>query len=133
MSMKPGATTWQCASIVRSREAVARVPIAAMRPSRMPTSPEYHGDPVPSTMWPLLMTVSKVAAVASDDNVSPTGIRIELARHKVVSFMRTPDGGAHASRRSRGVQGPGPVGARVGLILHSDGESADPWRFRHNV
>ena len=52
MSMKPGATTLPAASIVCFRGGVRQRPIAAMRPSRMPTSPEYHGEPVPSTTWP---------------------------------------------------------------------------------
>ena len=47
------------ASIVRLRAAPKRLPMAAIRPSRMPTSPEYQGEPVPSTMWPFVMTMSK--------------------------------------------------------------------------
>src|SRR5579863_5061178 len=61
MSMKPGATTIPCASIVFFADAPARFPIAAMRPSRMPTSPEYHGEPVPSMMWPWRMTTSNAS------------------------------------------------------------------------
>lgn len=53
ISMKPGATTIPCASIVRLAEALDRNPIAAMRPSRIATSPEYQGEPAPSTMRPL--------------------------------------------------------------------------------
>jgi len=39
--------------------------MAAIRPSRTPMSAEYHGDPVPSTMWPFRMTMSngRTAAV----------------------------------------------------------------------
>ena len=33
--------------------AAPRVPIAAMRPSRIPMSAEYQGEPVPSMMCPL--------------------------------------------------------------------------------
>ncbi len=57
--MKPGATTLPAASMVRLRGAVVRLPMAAIFPSRMPTSPEYQGEPVPSMMWPLVMTRSK--------------------------------------------------------------------------
>jgi hypothetical protein len=59
MSMNPGATTLPCASIVSLRGASCRLPMAAMRPARIPTSPEYHGEPVPSTICPLTMTMSK--------------------------------------------------------------------------
>src|ERR1700732_3112818 len=33
--------------------------MATTFPSRMPRSPEYHGEPVPSMMWPSVMTRSK--------------------------------------------------------------------------
>src|SRR5438034_4792949 len=59
MSMKPGATTWPCASIVRVRVLAARLPISAIFPPRMPISPEYQGEPVPSIMRPLVITMSK--------------------------------------------------------------------------
>src|SRR5713101_18649 len=59
MSMKPGATTLPRASIVRARFASLRLPMAAIFPSRIPTSPEYHGEPVPSIMWPSVITRSK--------------------------------------------------------------------------
>jgi hypothetical protein len=36
--------------------------MAAIFPSRMPTSPEYQGEPVPSTMCPLRMTMSNAAS-----------------------------------------------------------------------
>src|SRR5579883_1981525 len=58
MSIKPGATTIPRASIVRERGAPARLPIAAIFPPRSPMSPECHGDPVPSMMRPLTMTMS---------------------------------------------------------------------------
>jgi len=32
--------------------------VAAILAPRIPISPEYQGEPVPSTMWPLMMTVS---------------------------------------------------------------------------
>src|SRR5216683_2412621 len=63
MSMKPGATTLPAASIVLLRGAAARLPMAATFPSRMPRSPEYQGDPVPSMMWPLVMTRSNAGGV----------------------------------------------------------------------
>src|SRR5712691_3260384 len=63
MSMKPGATTLAAASIVRLRGAALRLPMAAIFPSRIPTSPEYQGEPVPSMMWPLMMTRSNAGGV----------------------------------------------------------------------
>src|SRR6266849_11218291 len=66
MSIKPGATTMPWASIVRLRCVSPRFPMAAIFPARIPTSPEYQGEPVPSMMWPLTMTTSNdgVAACA---------------------------------------------------------------------
>ena len=48
--MNPGATTLPAASIVRLRGLRPRLPMAAILPSRMPMSPEYQGEPVPSMM-----------------------------------------------------------------------------------
>ena len=62
MSMNPGATTAPAASTVRAALAPASRPIAAMRPPRIPMSPAYHGEPVPSTTWPFRMTRSKAGA-----------------------------------------------------------------------
>ena len=45
-----------------ARRCAQRLPMAAILPSRMPTSPEYQGEPVPSMMWPLVMTRSKPVA-----------------------------------------------------------------------
>src|SRR5579863_3550827 len=45
--------------MVRCRGESARLPMAAILPPRIPRSPEYQGDPVPSTMWPLVMIRSK--------------------------------------------------------------------------
>ena len=46
MSMKPGATIVpRGVDLSACAVAPARRPIAAMRPSRMPTSAAYHGDP----------------------------------------------------------------------------------------
>ncbi len=56
--MKPGATTCPFASIRRVAAALARFPIAVMRPLRMPTSAAYQGEPVPSMTWPLAMMTS---------------------------------------------------------------------------
>src|SRR5712691_2388168 len=47
--------------MVRVRGAAARLPIAAILPSRIPMSPEYQGEPVPSMIWPLVMTMSNAA------------------------------------------------------------------------
>jgi hypothetical protein len=46
----PGATTIPLASMRRLAAAPERCPMAATRPSRMPRSAPYQGDPVPSTM-----------------------------------------------------------------------------------
>ena len=58
MSMNPGATTIPAASTVWRAAAPSNLPIAVMCPSWMPTSAEYHGDPVPSMTRPLRMTTS---------------------------------------------------------------------------
>src|ERR1700678_3458688 len=72
LSMNPGATTLPAASIVRLRGEAERLPMAATLPSRMPRSPEYQGEPVPSIMWPLVMTRSKGSDdCASDERVAP--------------------------------------------------------------
>src|SRR5213592_1986128 len=59
MSINPGATTCPCASMVRARRELVRLPIAAILPLRMPMSPEYQGEPVPSMIRPRVMTMSK--------------------------------------------------------------------------
>src|SRR5258708_33266583 len=41
-----------------------KMPIAAMRPWRMPTWPEYQGEPVPSMMRPFSITMSNGCASA---------------------------------------------------------------------
>src|SRR3984957_20715033 len=58
MSMNPGATIIPVRSMVRLREGRDKLPMAAMRPALMATSPAYQGDPVPSMIWPLAMTRS---------------------------------------------------------------------------
>ena len=58
MSMKPGATTWPSASMLCRAAALSNRPIAAIRPARMPMSPAYQGEPVPSMMRPWRMTTS---------------------------------------------------------------------------
>src|SRR5579864_5957261 len=84
MSMKPGATTLPAASMVRLRAEAERLPMAAILPSRIPMSPEYHGEPVPSMMWPFVMTMSKEPAVwagrvdTNNDDAQKRRIRIEL-------------------------------------------------------
>src|SRR5690348_11101134 len=51
--------------MVRARSAEARFPMAVIFPLRIPTSPEYQGEPVPSMMRPLVMTMSKVEVWAT--------------------------------------------------------------------
>ena len=62
MSMKPGDTTRLRASIVDFAWRPANWPIAVMRSPVIPTSPRYHGAPVPSTMRPPVMRTSKASA-----------------------------------------------------------------------
>src|SRR5436309_9332973 len=45
--------------MVRARRELVRLPIAAILPLRMPMSPEYQGEPVPSMIRPRVMTMSK--------------------------------------------------------------------------
>src|SRR3954449_2518246 len=52
MSMNPGATTFPATSIRRVAAAPARLPIAAIRPSRRPRSAAYHASPRPTTPGP---------------------------------------------------------------------------------
>jgi hypothetical protein len=56
--MKPGATIMPLASMIRRASEPENVPISAILPLRIPTSPEYQGDPLPSTILPLRMTTS---------------------------------------------------------------------------
>ena len=83
MSMKPGATTLPAASMVRLRGAAERLPMAAILPSRMPRSPEYQGEPVPSMMWPLVMTRSK-AAFGREREMRTAGI---LRRQRLLDVL----------------------------------------------
>src|SRR5579863_10039189 len=80
MSMKPGATTLPAASIVRRRVASERLPMATILPSRIPTSPEYQGEPVPSMMCPLVMTMSKVCETADEQRHKSSGKSIQRNR-----------------------------------------------------
>ena len=81
--MKPGVTTLPAASMVRLRGAAARLPMAAILPSRTPTSPEYQGEPVPSMMWPLMITRSKVGgAWANNEPVAKSSV----AKNNVLSL-----------------------------------------------
>src|SRR5277367_6243882 len=96
MSMNPGATTLPAASIVFLRVEVARFPMAATLPSRIPTSPEYHGDPVPSMIWPLVMTKSnggggaaRAKGIQTRTSNADTAARIAL---EIVVFIDPPIG-----------------------------------------
>src|SRR5689334_2385373 len=59
ISMKPGATTRPRASIDRAAVRSPSRPMAAIFPPRMPTSATNDGLPVPSTMRPSRMRMSK--------------------------------------------------------------------------
>src|ERR1035441_5977857 len=65
MSMNPGATTMPRASMLRRAGWPSRCPTAAILPARMPMSPAYHGEPVPSMMRPLRITMSYGLAAAA--------------------------------------------------------------------
>src|SRR5580704_15027418 len=70
--------------MVRVRGAALRLPIAAILPARIPMSPEYQGEPVPSMIWPLVMTMSNAA-----DNAALTGRIIsknKKRRVRIVAF-----------------------------------------------
>src|SRR5580704_6776963 len=67
--------------MVRLAEAPERFPIAAILPSRMPMSPEYHGEPVPSIMCPLLRMMSKVC-----DCWAATKQARTLTKAKIIHF-----------------------------------------------
>ena len=68
--MKPGETTLPAASMVRLRGASERWPMETILPSRIPTSAEYQGEPVPSMMCPLVMTRSKGCGVWAKSGVA---------------------------------------------------------------
>src|ERR1700733_11955885 len=88
--MNPGATTLPAASIVRLRGAAARLPMVAIFPSRMPTSPAYHGEPVPSMMWPWVITRSKSGVCAGREVVANSkwkvDNKIEIDRNEINAF-----------------------------------------------
>src|ERR1700739_4757796 len=89
MSMNPGATTLPSASVVFVRGAALRLPIAAIFPSRIPTSPEYQGEPVPSMMWPLVMTRSNSPGDDCAARLAVASIAIAtrfLIRHNILEF-----------------------------------------------
>src|SRR3990170_1383524 len=67
-SMKPGETTCPAASMTRAAWPGRRGPIATMVSPVTATSPRYHGDPVPSTMRPPLMSRS-YEGVCADGSV----------------------------------------------------------------
>src|ERR1700735_551705 len=89
MSMKPGATIMPCASRVRLREALDKLPMAAMRPALMATSPAYQGEPVPSMIWPLAMTrsYSPPAAWLTDTRRPAASSTAAVARKIDLAFI----------------------------------------------
>src|SRR3954453_6567106 len=72
----------------RLRGAFTRFPIAAILPSRIPRSPEYQGDPVPSMMWALVSTRSKdwAKTVAEKHDVKSRHARMT----ETIVFMQFP-------------------------------------------
>ena len=78
MSMKPGATMRPCASMTRLGRGVgenANLRDAAVDDADVAGIP---GEPVPSMMWPLRMTRSKVCAAGKGD---ASTARIRTARN----------------------------------------------------
>ena len=71
MSTNPGATIFPSASMVRVAWSSSS-PIAAMRPSLMPTSARRPGAPVPSTTVPPRMIVSSMAPLLSSADAECT-------------------------------------------------------------
>ena len=61
VSMNPGATTSPSALIVASASPVS-LPISTILSPMMPMSALYHGFPVPSTTFPLLITRSNISS-----------------------------------------------------------------------
>jgi hypothetical protein len=82
MSMNPGATAIPAASIVESAFAVTRDPMATILPSRMPTSPEYQGEPVPSMMWPLRIIRSNCCCCAVSEVKNPARPKMQRRKRK---------------------------------------------------
>src|SRR5262249_44344889 len=74
--------------MVRVRAAALKFPMAAILPARMPMSPEYHGEPVPSMMWPLVMTTSYVADVCAC--VRPAVNNAKAAANRNIGFIVAP-------------------------------------------
>src|SRR5690349_24198088 len=101
MSMKPGVTQAPRAS-TRSRAASPRLPIATMRPSRMPTSASNGAWPLPSTTVPPSISQSSIL-------LPPQG-RERQARHDV------PD--APQARHDDH--------AEIGVELHRDDAEREP-------
>src|SRR5215510_666127 len=84
--MKPGATARPLASITRAALALASAPIAAIFPSRRPTSFTNEGLPVPSRMRPLRMSRSNSACWPSTP-----AIRVHIRANKTRAvFMPAP-------------------------------------------
>src|SRR5258707_1994618 len=59
--------------------------MATTFPSRMPRSPEYHGEPVPSVMRPSVMTRSKAGVGAWAESPQARASRSGKCRRKVFS------------------------------------------------
>jgi hypothetical protein len=62
--------------------------MAATLPLRMPISPEYHGEPVPSMMWPLVMTRSKAGAgVYADSKLDVSSSRATMTTQNISKLL----------------------------------------------
>src|SRR5205823_4376911 len=93
MSTKPGATTAPSASSTR-RAAPGTAPSAAMRPSRIATSPRRAGAPVPSTSVPPRISRSKCSAIvgapAPDLSAKRAASATQAGRRQAISAPMPP-------------------------------------------
>src|SRR3954471_13929624 len=92
--MKPGETTLSCASIVFAAETFERSPMETIVSPRTPTSPRYHGAPVPSMMRPLMIFKSSMAgfgavaqAAAKREKAETRNQKENLARPVAETFL----------------------------------------------
>src|SRR5690349_24290522 len=100
MSMKPGATTRPCASMVRVAVAFARLPIFTIRSPLIATSAVYAARPEPSTTLPPLINRSncgdwgivrrrhRQAQMMADLNIEKPASLIGIGEHTSVVFTK---------------------------------------------
>lgn len=101
--MNPGATTWPLASMACRQAALASFPIAAIRPSRIPKSAAYQGDPVASTSRPFLIIISKPAGWAGAKGIWPRKETMQAHRNRRLENMPERSIQAHIFSISQGI------------------------------